>query len=454
MSKRMFLLVVLGISICAPLILRPTSMADQKTSLGKSLERAATEPEGAAQPIPRRSTAKSVEAAASTPAPQAAVSNQNQIIPNCLMITDVRVVNSPQATNGPWSFGYLMRSAANHDASGIKPEQLVRNWLAHWETDQVPNGQTVRKRDGIAEFITNWPKKPDGDLDLDRAPFRLLAIVNRVDLRNNLVLGVSRIGGGGAGEGRFVFGGVDPGGEPLNFTVIFEYGIKLRTFEEVQAWGRQWYALKDLTIGSTEYLNRLQEITEQFAAPAVDPEQPPSGSALVQLRTNENAFGNVWELREFRLDLHHTGLLRQVTVKQTPNLTWQGSADLLAFVRDKESEILGNRHAVPVASPTGTPMQAGSALMQRFFKWRLPDDAPPNLEGALRKLAFNTCNGCHLAETDTEFTHVSPRALGDKAHLSRFLEEVDLPAREADLRQLIETGRPYEMKRLPLQFVH
>ena len=424
----------------AAFIVRSHAIAEEKDSLGKSLLRSAEIPLRSGPPTPRRSRELSGEVFEG--APPTVAPNQDRLVPQCLMITDLSVVDSPRAVSGPWAFGSLMRSAANHDASGINPEQFVRRWLAHWESDQQLNGRLVRKRNGIAEFINNWPKKTDGDLDLERAPFRLLAIVNRVDLRNNLVLGVPRIGGGGGGEGRFVFGAVDPSGASLNFTVIFEYVIKRRTFEEVQAWGRRWYALKDLPLGSEQYLERLQELTDQFAAPGVDPEQPPNGSALAQLRTNENAFGNVWELREFRLDFHHTGLLRQVTVKQTPDLIWQGSEDLLTFVREN------------VASPTGTPMLAGSALMQRFFQWRLPEDAPANLESARRTFAFNTCNGCHLAETAAEFTHVSPRESNKQAVLSAFLSEIDLPARAADLRQLVEAGRHYEAKRLPLQFVH
>lgn len=40
-------------------------------------------------------------------------------------------------------------------------------------------------------------------LDLAQSPFRLLAIVNRVDLRENSIYG-----GGDAGEGRLVFGAI------------------------------------------------------------------------------------------------------------------------------------------------------------------------------------------------------------------------------------------------------
>jgi hypothetical protein len=53
--------------------------------------------------------------------------------------------------------------------------------------------------------------------------------------------------------------------------------------------------------------------------------------------------------------------------------------------------------------------------------------------------------------------HVVPRRTNEAARLSLFLrtpETGDLALRERDLRALVEVGRPYEEKRLPLQFVH
>ena len=46
-------------------------------------------------------------------------------------------------------------------------------------------------------ILDNWPRTPDGKLDLAQPPLRLQAIVNRFDLRN--------LAAGDAGEGRFVF---------------------------------------------------------------------------------------------------------------------------------------------------------------------------------------------------------------------------------------------------------
>lgn len=387
-----------------------------------------------------------------------AILNQERIIPHGLLINDVSVVNDPRASNGgTWSFGYLMRGMANTASTGIVPEEFVRRWLAHWQTDQVVNGFTVGQRPDIQAVIEAWPKTAAGSLDLDKAPFRLLAIVNRLDLRNNLVLGVPRIGGGGAGEARFVYCLVDADGTPQNFTVIFEYAIKRNTFDAVQEWGRRWYDLKDVALGTAEYLERLESITEEFAAPAVDPEQPPNGSALAQLRTNEITLGLLWELREFRIDAGGTGYLRQVPVKHNPDIGFDRTDVLVQFIQQNQADLLNKRHVVPVEFPPGQSFLAGSALMRVNFRWTLPDAAPPELEAARQQFALHTCNGCHQAETGTQFVHVVPRAADAPSRLSQFLtrpETGDLALREQDLRRLVEQGRSYEAQRLSLQFVH
>src|SRR5690606_792741 len=112
-------------------------------------------------------------------------------------------------------------------------------------------------------------------LDLSKAPFRLLAIVNRIDLRSD----GGGYGGGGviggpiraadapgamiapdamiapapmpvhAGEGRFVFGVLDPQGRPLPFTVIFEYELPASDPREVLGWARSWHALGEVPFG-------------------------------------------------------------------------------------------------------------------------------------------------------------------------------------------------------------
>jgi len=169
-----------------------------------------------------------------------------------LMIRSLAVVNDPVRTvwsganrpgsaNGAWHFGRLMDSMAEgNDAAGF-----VRSWLGQWETDQQVNGFTVPSRTAIRELVIDpWPKRRDGQLDLTRAPMRLLAIVNRVDLGD---------GNGRCGEGRFVFGVLGPSREALSFTVILEYGLPGSTPSECLQWAIDWHALGALRLGSARY---------------------------------------------------------------------------------------------------------------------------------------------------------------------------------------------------------
>jgi hypothetical protein len=63
-------------------------------------------------------------------------------------------------------------------------------------------------------LLDAWPRMADGRLDLDHAPVRLKAIVNRIDLRD--------VDHGNAGGGSFIFALLD-GGFEMQATLIFEY---------------------------------------------------------------------------------------------------------------------------------------------------------------------------------------------------------------------------------------
>src|SRR5262249_10474469 len=149
---------------------------------------------------------------------------------------------------GPWTFGRLMQEMANEPATGTRPGDFVEHWLQEWTQDQTINTWNVLARATAQNFIDAWPRLPDGQLDLAQAPFRLLAIVNRIDLRSN-----TAHGGGSAGEARFVFGFLDcdetlPGSFELpQSTVILEYGIDKDNCFAVRDWARQWRALGTMT---------------------------------------------------------------------------------------------------------------------------------------------------------------------------------------------------------------
>src|SRR5688572_13919117 len=342
-----------------------------------------------------------------------------------LLIRDLGVVEDPVRTGpgGVWSFGHALESLA---PSAAEAPALVEAMFSTWLTDQTINGHTVAARPAIQDLVLSaWPRV-DGALDLSRAPLRLLAIVNRLDLRD-----LSR---GQAGEGRFVYAVTDSAGAATQFTVILEYRLPASSEAEVLDWANRWHALNGLTPGSADYNATLEAITERFAGRDADPGGV-NGSALNQLRTNEIALAFPWELREFTLS--GSGLLEPDTVKLTPDSRFLGQPSIADFVNENESAILIERHDVPETF-AGAAFLAGSSL-NNIDAW-LADGIDSN--EARHKFSLNTCNGCHGRETDTPFLHIFPREAGETAALSGFLTgtEVADPV-DGSLRQFDDLAR-------------
>jgi len=322
-----------------------------------------------------------------------------------LMITSLSVVEDPTRTalGGAWHFETLMRVMAG----GGDPSALVRQWLKTWNTPQTINGLTVPARPlMMTKVLGPWEERsggPSRPLNFAHAPFRLLAIVNRMDLRQP---GVQ------AGEGRFVFGVVDPNGNPLEFTVILEYALPGTTPEAIQRWARDWHELGQLNLGSAEFKTKLQGLTDRFAKAGVMPGRP-HGNALNQIRTNEVELGELWEMREFVLTA--TGL-QPTTVKLTADNGFNNTNVLSSFINANQEAILAEQHTVP-ESFSGRRFLGASSMVPEDFFWRAPSVGSE----ARHKFSLNTCNGCHAGETATEFTHISNRAAGQPAQLSLFL---------------------------------
>ncbi|WP_437969821.1 LamG-like jellyroll fold domain-containing protein [Sorangium sp. So ce260] len=335
---------------------------------------------------------------------------------------------------GAWTFARLMEDMAPTPADA---PAMVEEMFSTWLTDQVVNGFTVPARPTIQQVVLDeWPRSPDGSLDLRQAPLMLLGIVNRIDVRN--------LGQGHAGEGRFVFG-VFSQGFAQQFTIILEYKLPASTEADVLDWANDWHALGSLPFPSEEYNAALQAITTRFAGRNAAPGRP-NGSSLGQLRTNEIALAGSWELREFVLS-PETGFLRPETVKLTPDLGFDGTPALAAFVNQNEAAIIAEQHTVPDTFQ-GSPFLGGSSL-NNLTAWI----APGILNNEARhKFSLNTCNGCHGgAETGTPFLHVNVRAPGNEGTLSGFMTGIqiadpvtgeprnlnDLARRNLDLKALV-----------------
>ncbi len=380
------------------------------------------------------------------------IGTPNSIDPEkSLLVRDLSVVEDASRTFNPctnagtpmgkWTFGYLMTQLANQSQTGIDPREFTRQWLNKWLAPApTVNGFTPTVRQRMQSVIIDpWEAASGGPgqpLDLSKAPFRLLSIVNRIDLRRN-----NGFGGRDAGEGRFVFSAIDRrngGCRTMQFTVIFEYGID-RQGNAVRDWARQWYDLSAMQFGP-QFNAALEAITEQFAAAGRAPSRP-NGSALNQLRTNEIAIANAspdddWQLREFRLfadGAPDAGQLRQVTVKLTPDTTLRAADTTARFINHKTQLILQERHDVPEVWEAMNFLGGFSDVVNPTNAFPPPEnfwrDGPTvrisNRE-ARHKFSINTCNACHATETATAFTHVKPAPFGTVAGLSGFMTGIDV----------------------------
>jgi hypothetical protein len=332
-----------------------------------------------------------------------------------LLVVDEAVLDDARSKNrnaGPWSFAHAMENMAR---PGTDPGEFVRSWLVNWVSTKQVNGfildRATEERDATMNtiIICPWLKRTPSNacnddcstcgatkLDLGAAPFRLIAIANRIDLKDE-------VAGELSGEGRLVFGltdgaADDPSSRVLAMSVIVEYALpETRTAKE---WATAWHELGRFPAFDEDYRRALEGVTNSFTKRDARPGSV-NGSALAQVRTNESALNWIWQLREFGLD--STGALTLRPVRNTPGEALNGSEALGRFVATNKEAILAKRFEMP------DRLRAGSAD-QLVGQWVVPGTDP-----VLRKaFAEQTCNGCHATEqpnVDSAF-HVSPYRKG------------------------------------------
>lgn len=400
-----------------------------------------------------------------------------------LFITDLSVVNDciraswssrclrPPlgATPGAWTVGGLLPGIFGTNDPELLSKMTLK-WLKEWKSDKTVNGDLVPARPNIESLVIDpWRTASGGPiLDMTKAPFRLLAIVTRLDLRQNA--GYSA--GTSAGEARFVFNLLDASGNPTQFLLIFEYGLEARGCSDVLSWANRFHHLGTIPFGNG-YNSALQAITDSFTAIGAAPGKP-NGSAINQVRTNDFFLATPWELREFQLAstslISHSAIvpLAMATVAQTAANSHQETANLASYVNTDTPALLSNTHVVPL-SFGGNPFRGGASRHSLEFGWDGPRPACTSIANAdARHLySLNTCNGCHGGETDTFFKHVEPRAANAASTLSAFLtggSSVDLcgiprnfgdiERRRVDLCQLLEKSCSQIDAEPRIAFVH
>lgn len=356
-------------------------------------------------------------------------------IENSIAITSSGVLKAPAYTfnpctgagtpDGAWTFGHLMSELAT--AEGCDADQFCRVWLKHWAETFTINESHAPARPAVRETILNaWPLDENG-LSMNAAPFRLLGIFNRVDLRESPRENETR-----GGELRFVFSFTgECESSPPPFLVIFEYQVQ-KVGMEVQEWGRRWAELSGYS--DDAYLEALAALTREVT----DVCSNPMGHRLAQLRTNEQVDSSLlWELREFAIS--DDGLLRQKSVAATPDLSKNGTK----WLRD-----VINTGPLVNGVPSFPAKNEAASSSIGFFVWNVTNAAPAKRH----VFAINTCMGCHSHENSALFLHVGPSPDGTTS-LSSFLTGSqwddpisgttrsfnDLERRRQDLQNLIDT---------------
>jgi len=357
-----------------------------------------------------------------------------------LIVRNLAVVDSVEAQNAPDGGGFTIEALLAALSRDGTAKTALLDWLDAWDPIQSQPSRPPIIGPVRTKIIEAW-KTRDGQAgvsDADwkvrffNAPFRLLAITNRLDLQKRDLDGLPL----NAGEGRFVFCVTDGNGNSdqargMAATVIFEYEMPATTDAAVRQWARDWHALGQHATFDGAYKNSLLAITERFAGPRKAPHKT-NGSALNQLRTNEiDLSGGDWKLREFRLD-PATGRFFAATTKQTPDISYATDPARIAVLRDylntREADILSGQFTVP-AELKGSPFLGRSAPVLRNNTstaiWKPAGVTNPD---ARYLFALNTCNGCHGAEAQTlRFTHIAqrdrakPGQTADPAALSNFL---------------------------------
>jgi hypothetical protein len=369
---------------------------------------------------------------------------------------------------GAWSFGRLIHNmlpAGSRD-SKVAASKFAFEWLGQWEANQSPNPlvTTSLARSNIrSRVIDPWKAASgctgsDADcvLDMGKAPFRLIAIVYRPDLRKAPTASDPGFGG----EGRFVFNLLDASGKPVKQTVIFEYSLPIFTNFGTLTWAYRWHLLGAFPFGEA-YNALLRTVTNGFAGPGADPRRP-NGNALNQLRTNEVVLKHLagchpdgtmlptglckpadgttfptqklWELREFQINA--AGKLAQHSMNQDPSRDFDAaprfdgttsvgsgtrSAELADFLMANQAAVEAGAHTIPVAwrsnstyIGSGVPQWgSGTGVLKTSAGVAIP-------ESVRAGFALQTCGGCHRAEVSPAtgsaptktFLHVyDPRAL-------------------------------------------
>jgi hypothetical protein len=390
-------------------------------------------------------------------------------VPSCtvdaskeLMITDLSVVEDPIRT------GFLPQYAGDPRQGAFTIKRIFER-ISPTPHDAAANLETffedffvlsvaMQTQPSGAIAMPPLPRDAAGNVDLENAPFRLLAITSRIDLRN--------LPQNSAGEARFTFGITNPdgtsfgGGAPSNdqnsLTVIFEFTLPAQSEADALAWAQAWHALGALPRPSGPYSDAnepynaaLQALTDRFTAPGAIPSRP-NGSALNAVRTRDTDE----EMREFILcpksvpspapggctftlqappptpavtKTYPLGWLVPNPVSRTPMFNADRKA-LGLWINNHADAVRAQDYELQSSCPldaSNTPITTADCAQRDMYADLVAatDAWNPNIsDRELRHtFAINTCNGCHLSETGANQFQIAMRSAGAPSSLAIFL---------------------------------
>lgn len=350
-----------------------------------------------------------------------------------LIITSNDVVDNDAAKGGKLSFGYLIENlAGNKEDGGILIKSLFDNWSNRTPTFTVPNTfSTAPNRPNVDLFLNRW-KDIDGDTgtlenwvpNLDNAPFRLLGITNRIDLKDTI--------NNSSGEGRFTYcinPELFPNDNSAFFNIIFEYNLPGKTTDDCSRWVNKWHSLSEDSLSKAQYIEVLTSVTDSFVLM----------NELNQLRTNDFIFEKVWELREFKHN-KSSNSFESHFLSKTPDIRFNNQDELSSAVTQLQNEIDNNLNyefEESMRAASAVPNTANqNAINNPGFTWDIP-----NVNSNLEFLSsLNTCNGCHMGHGDNaglRFMHMKPRKESEQVEISGRLSNIDRTARVANMKILL-----------------
>jgi hypothetical protein len=366
-----------------------------------------------------------------------------------LLVIDAGTIDGSLASNASADAPFSFRAQMQWLAGEREPIDFTRAWLEQWETVTAvgPAQAPVVPRPAAHRLLLDpwWAasgaEPPSGMPDSaypdasgtsavpaalpswGAAPFRLIAIVNRVDLASDPCTT--------GGEIRYVYTAVEPGTDsPLEMTAILE--VPYPGTRPAAEWARAWSDIGRLAPGAARR-EALERIVRDVQSEA-DPLRARWLTSEVALASGDSPG---WEMREFHLQIEPIGggssagsqlALVQSPLDRTPRADVD-AARLSDYVLANADDIRADGALLP------EDMQAGAApLVAPDFRWPVLGVS----ESLRHAFSVQTCNGCHGGEVRAlPFQHITPiDKPGISARVSRFLYDPDAPSDELRRRAL------------------